>query len=297
MKKFFNLLAVIVLAMMPFVANAQDTAKPIVTFRTNIYETHGTSNAFSLVLGATDSCYMDVDCGFGLSEYEVVPAIFDDGSGSITGTYVECTVSKDGIVKIYGDADKLDYINASGCYIEWIEFAEGVELDILDLSHNELKRLDLTNQTKLRALYLSDNTFTAETPLVIGANKPDLYILELSIIGHMDPNFNLSDYPNMMSFDGYHNVSLTQIDPTGCPYLQRLTLDVTNISSIDVSKNPNLLILNVSETKVTSIDVSKNKYLRELYCSHIGAYNNSYKIEKLDVTNNPNLYYLFCGGR
>ena len=296
MKKFFNLLAVIVLAMMPFVANAQDTAKPIVTFRTNIYETHGTSNAFSLVLGATDSCYMDVDCGFGLSEYEVVPAIFDDGSGSITGTYVECTVSKDGIVKIYGDADKLDYINASGCYIEWIEFAEGVELDILDLSHNELKRLDLTNQTKLRALYLSDNTFTAETPLVIGANKPDLYILELSIIGHMDPNFNLSDYPNMMSFDGYHNVSLTQIDPTGCPYLQRLTLDVTNVSSVDVSKNPNLLILNVSETKVTSIDVSKNKYLRELYCSHIGAYNNSYKIEKLDVTNNPNLYYLFCGG-
>lgn len=297
MKKIFNLLAVaIMMAVMPFVAKAQTNAEPIITFKTNIYDTYGTSNAFSLVLGSLDTCYVDVDCGFGLSEYEIVPAAFDDGSGSITGTYIECSVSKDGLVKIYGDASQIDYLNASGCYIDWIEFAEGVKLDILELSHNELKKLDLTEQTELRALYLSDNTFTAETPLVIGANKPNLYILEVSIIDYMDPSFNLSDYPNMMSFDGYHNVSLTQIDPTGCPYLQRLTLDVTNVSSVDVSKNPNLLILNVSETKVTSIDVSKNSYLRELYCTHTGAYNCEYKIEKLDVTNNPNLMYLFCSG-
>ncbi len=297
MKKIFNVLALaIIMAVMPFAANAQTDMKPAITFKTNIYDTYGASNVFSLVLGSMDTCYVDVDCGFGASEYVLVPASYDEGAGSITGTYIECTVSKDGIVNIYGDPSEIDYLNASGCYIEWIEFGEGVELDILDLSHNELKRLDLSKQTKLRALYLSDNTFTAETPLVIGANKPDLYILEVSIIDHMDPNFNLSDYPNMMSFDGYHNVSLTQIDPTGCPYLQRLTLDVTNVSSVDVSKNPNLLILNVSETKVTSIDVSKNQYLRELYCTHIGAYNNEYKFEKLDVSNNPNLYYLFCGG-
>ena len=297
MKRIFNLLAVaIMMAVMPFAAKAQTSAEPIITFKSNIYDTYGTSNAFSLVIGSLDTCYVDVDCGFGAIEYELVPATYDEGSGSMTGTYIECSVSKNGIVKIYGDASKIDYLNASGCYIDWIEFADGVKLDILDLSHNELKKLDLTKQTELRALYLSDNPFTKENPLTITAPKPNLYILEASIIDHMDPNFDLKDFPNMMSVDFYANYSLSHIDPTGCPYLQRLTIDVTNVSSVDVSQNPNLLILNVSDTKVTSVDVSKNSYLRELYCAHSGSFNNEYKFEKLDVTNNPNLRYLFCSG-
>ena len=297
MKRIFNLLAVaIIMAVMPFAAKAQTNSEPIITFKSNIYDTYGPSNMFSLVIGSLDTCYMDVDCGFGAVEYEIVPALFDEGSGSITGTYIECSVAKDGIVKIYGDASQIDYLNASGCYIDWIEFADGVKLDILDLSHNELKRLDLTKQNELRALYLSDNPFTKENPLTITAPKPNLYILEASIIDHMDPNFDLKDFPNMMSVDFYANYTLSQLDPTNCPYLQRLTFDVTNVSSIDLSKNPNLLILNASDTKVTSIDVSKNSYLRELYCTHSGSYNNEYKLEKLDVTNNPNLLYLFCSG-
>ena len=278
-------------------AVAQSNDEPIITFKTNIYETSGEANQFSLVIGTVDAGqFIDIDCGFGKIEYETEQAIYNEDTQSIGGTFVSCQVSKEGIVKIYGDAAQMDYLNASGCYIEWIEFADGVKFDILDLSHNELKRLDLTNQTQLRALYLSDNTFTAETPLIIGGNKPELYILEANTIDHMDASFNLSDYPKMMSFDGYSNVSITQIDPTGCPYLQRLTLDVTNISSVDVSKNPELVILNVSETKVTSLDVSKNPYLQQLYCSHRGSYNHEYKIGSLDITNNPYLKYLDCSG-
>lgn len=299
MKKFFNRLALMVMLAMCATATAvaQSNDEPIITFKTNIYETSGEANQFSLVIGTVDpGQYIDVDCGYGSYEVETEQAVFNEDTQSIGGTFISCQVSKEGIVKIYGDAAQMDYLNASGCYIEWIEFADGVKFDILDLSHNELKRLDLTNQTQLRALYLSDNTFTAETPLIIGGNKPELYILEANTIDYMDSSFNLSDYPKMMSFDGYHNVSITQIDPTGCPYLQRLTLDVTNISSIDVSKNPELVILNVSDTKVTTLDVSKNPYLQQLYCSHRGSYNNEYKISSLDVTNNPYLKYIDCSG-
>lgn len=302
MKKFINVMVLCVATIVSMMATsvdavAQTADEPVITFKTNIYELNGALNSFSLVLGGTEpEQYIDIDCGFGKVEYVLEQAVYVDSTASITGTFIQCQVSSEGIVKIYGDADKIDYINASGCYIEWIDLSKLTKLDYLDLSHNELKSLDLTNMTELSALYLSDNAFTAETPLIIGGNKPNLRILEVSIVDHMDQSFNLSDYPALVSFDGYHNMSLNKLDPTGCPELLRLTLDVTNVETLDVSKNPNLMILNISDTRITSIDVSKNPYLTQFYCTHQGSINNEYKLSSLDVTNNPELVYLFCAG-
>lgn len=278
------------------VAMAQTFDEPVITFKTNIYDSYGEANQFSLVIGTkAENQYVDVDCGFGKIEYEVQPA-YMDSLNQMGGTLISCQVSKEGIVKIYADPSQIDYFNASGCYISSIEFNNCNNLIILDLTHNELKGLDLSNLTNLQALYVSDNTFSAESPLKIGKNKPNLTILEMNTIEHLDPEFNISDYPNLMSFDGYHNMGLKQIDPTGCPNLMRLTVDVTDIESVDVSKNPYLTVLNVSNTKVTSLDISKNPYLLELYCDHYGSYNYEYKISELDLSNNPKLKYLFCAG-
>lgn len=301
MKKHFYSLAMkalLILSVMGLsnVAIAQTNDEPIITFKTNIYDSNGEANQFSLVIGSIDSTqYVDVDCGFGKIEYEVQPA-YMDSLNQMGGTLINCQVSSDGIVKIYGDPNQIDYFNASGCYISSIEFNGCDKLIILDLTHNELKKLDLSSMPNLQAIYVSDNTFSAESPLKIGKNKPNLTILEMNTIEYLDPEFNLSNYPNLMSFDGYHNMGLKTCDPTGCPNLMRLTLDVTDVESVDVSKNPYLMILNVSNTKVTSIDVSKNPYLTELYCDHVGSYNNEYKLSSLDVTNNPKLKYLFCAG-
>ena len=88
--------------------------QPIITFKTNIYETYGGANAFHLVLGTTEETYIDVDCGFGRDEYLVGPATFDSETQGMTGTIVTCNVNSDGIVKIYGDASLLDYFDAEG---------------------------------------------------------------------------------------------------------------------------------------------------------------------------------------
>lgn len=302
MKKFINSLGLSVAVIFSIIATSAGvvaqsaTDEPIITFKTNIYQLTGELNSFSLVIGGTEEDYIDIDCGSGKVEYVLEPAVYVDSTSSITGTFIQCQVTSDGIVKIYGDASKIDYFNASGCYISEIDLSKLTNLEYLDLSHNELTGLDLTPLTKLNALYLSDNTFSAETPLVIGGNKPNLTILEISIIEHMDKSFNLSDYPAMVSFDGYHNMSLDKLDPTGCPELMRLTLDVTNVETLDVTKNPNLIILNISDTRITSIDVSKNPYLAQLYCTHNSSINSEYKISSLDVTANPELVYLFCAG-
>lgn len=270
--------------------------EPIITFHTNVYDNVGETNAFHFYLGATESTYFDIDCGFGTFETEVGVASFDSEAGGIAGTAISCTVSSEGMVRIYGDASKIDYIDMEGCYISDISFPGLTNVEILNLAHNELKALDLSHMTRLKALYLSDNPFSVESPLVIGKNKPGLYILEMSIIDHLDPSFDLADYPAMRSFEAWHVPDLTRIDPTRCPDLLRLSVDVTNISSVDVSKNPSLLILNVSETKVQSLDLSNNPLLTELYCGHRGQMNNNYKMAELNLGSKPELQRLYCQG-
>ena len=170
-------------------------------------------------------------------------------------------------------------------------------LEILDLSHNELKRLDLSPFTKLQALYLSDNTFTAETPLKVGPNKPNLAILEIDIIEHLDQSFNLSDYPSLISFDAYHNTDLYNVDPTGCPELAVMSLELTNVATLDVSQNTELTRLNISDSRITDIDLSHNTALTNFLAQHTsGTINTDVRLNAVDVTNNPNLTLLSLVG-
>ena len=269
---------------------------PIITFKTSIYETYGETNAFHFVLGAKQDTYIDIDCGYGPMEYEVSQAVFNSETGSIDGTSISCKVSPEGIVKIYGDASLIDYFDAEGCYIRNMDISALTELEILSLSHNELEALNLENNNKLQALTLNDNPFNV-TPLKVGKGKPDLVILDLDIVGNLDPSFNISDYPALMTFQAWNTMSLKKIDPTGCPNLVRLSIDATSVPSIDLSKNPNLQILNISDTRITSVDLSNNPLLREFYCTHqSGSLNTDIKLKSLDLTKNPELYYLACSG-
>lgn len=275
----------------------QADEKPIITLKTNIYDTYGAENSFHIVLGSTETDYFDVDCGFGMVEAEVHPWTFDSESQAIVGTSIQCRVSEDGLVKIYGDPKKIDYLDCEGCYLDWVDIDQLDNLQIINLQHNELKRLDLSPFSKLYAIYLTDNPFTAETPLVVGPNHPELTILEVDIMEHIDQSFNISDYPSLVTFDGYHNTDLRWIDPTGCPELQVLSVELTPVESVDVSKNPKLTRLNISDSRVGSIDVSNNTALQYLLCGHdSGTLYSDVKLKSLDVTNNPNLFYLSAQG-
>ncbi len=284
-------------ALMVFGQAFAQAEEPIITLKTNIYDTYGASNQFHISLGATESTYFDVDCGYGPMENEVGPAEYDPDTQSISGTYITCQVSEEGIVKIYGDASLLDYFEAEGCYIDWIDLGDCTNLDVLSLPHNELKRLDLSKYTKLRAIYLTDNPFAAETPLVIGPDHPELTILEIGISDYLSPDFDITTYTKLLSFDAYANKSLSHLDPTNCPNLMRLCLDSCPIKSVDVSKNPELLVLNIEDSGISDIDLSNNTKLTQLYVTHeSGFINNDAKFTKLDLSKNVNLTYLAASG-
>jgi hypothetical protein len=290
----------LLLSAITFAGSAEETRTPIVSFKTSIYETYGSTNSFSLVIGGSsfETQYLDIDMGSGPIEVAIDPAVKnDDGSVSETNTTISCSVDAKGEVKIYGDPSIIEYFNADGCYITDLDISALKDnLDILSLAHNELSELDLTEFTNLRYVCVTDNTFDKK-PFVLGSNHPDMTIIEMNYIGALDPSFDIKDYPNLQSFVAWNTHALTHIDPTNCPYLTQLSIDGTGVTTLDVTQNPYLQILNIADTGISSIDLSKNTRLTQLYCSHMsGSINTGAKLSSLDITNNTNLVYLFAAG-
>ncbi len=280
---------------LPLTSMAQDE-EPIITFKTTLYEDKGESNAFSLAIGAVEKgVYVDIDCGYGAEELEVDVAALED-SGDLGGSFFSGKVSKEGVVKIYGDPTKIDYFNASGCYITDIEFHKDLNLQILNLEYNSLKTLNVDNMKELQVLWLCDNPFTKETPLKIGRLEK-LLILDIAQVGYVSPDFDLKNFPSLMTFNAFYATTLKTADTSKCPNLVSLSLDMTAVESVDVSQNPYLSVLNVADSRVKSFDITKNPRLTELYFGHqSGTVNTDIKVDAIDVTQNPELYIMYGGG-
>ena len=122
-----------------------------------------------------------------------------------------------------------------------------------------LTSLDVSNNTKLTALYCNFNRLTS---LDVSNNT---LLTELSCI----------------------NNSLNSIDVSNNSALTILLCNKNNMTSIDVSNNTLLTTLWCGSNKLTSLDVSNNNALTELSCA-----NN--KLTKLDIRNNMALKTLYC---
>lgn len=276
-------------------AMAQDE-EPIITIKTQLYEQLGASNSCNIVLGGfAESEWIDVDCGAGKEEHELVRTVYDVENSTYTGTIITCNVTAADEIRIYGNAENIQYINIDGCYVRDIEFSKLTKLQFFKASHNNLQALDLSAFTNLIYVDVDDNPYDV-SPLKIGSNHPYLTILEMGQTSKIDPSFNLSDYPLLVSFGAYSCKGLTSLDPTGCPELVRLSIDITNVKTLDVTKNPKLRILNISETGIRNIDLSGNPLLQQFYCTHQGSYNNDAKLDSINLTHNPELLYLFASG-
>lgn len=276
----------------------------ILTLRSNIYGYQGPENNFTIYLGSTEK-----DCEFYVAGPKTQEYIWvdpwtlgkdDDGSNAAIATAVHLSVAEyDSEIRIYGDASKLDYIDVHGCYLSALELSDDLNnLTVLDASHNELTRIDLRNLKSLQSIDILDNAFADPEYMMIGKNHPDLQILSVGINDVIDPDFDLKNYPRLQYFSARNNMGLTHVDPSGCPDLVSLVLEVTNVEKLDVSKNTKLDVLNISNTKITDIDLSNNPSLGEFYASHEGSYNvsDAYKLTKVDVSKNPQLQYLDLGG-
>lgn len=293
MKRFISraFLTLAAVMSMTVTAGAQETETPIITIHSSAYTEVGPSNKFSILLGTRQKAYYDVDMGAGLNEVEIEAANVDPSTGEWTGTWVPLRADANGTIKIYGDPLNLDVLVLEGGYVTDIEMSQCTNLEVISLRHNALQSLDLTPFVNAYAISLNDNPFTATTPLKVGTPKPMLTILECTIIDYMDQSFNLSDYPALQVFDGYHNRGLRTVDPSGCTNLKRLNVELTDVETLDVSKNPELLVLNIGDSRIRNIDLSKNTKLQQFYGDHSsGTINTDIKLENIDLSHNPDLW-------
>ena len=294
------LMACILLAL-PISVQAQELGEPLIEFKTAVLQQEGqdVGRTVTIFLGGyqQETDYIDFDCGNGVEEHELAPATIDASTGSWKGgTSITCNVTEEGLVRIWGDAANIAVIRFDGCYITDLKMQEMPNLYYLNLDHNLLHELDLSNYPSLSAISVSDNPFDRK-PLKIGDNKPKLMLLEIGQTENLDQSFNLSDYPEMVSFDAYANKGLRTLNTSGCPKLQRLSIDGTNVQSLDLSKNPTITILNISDTGIKEIDLSNLTYLQQFYADHqSSSMNTDAKLTKLDVTKNEKLVYLFASG-
>lgn len=292
MSKQLLRIAAVIMAIFLALPAAAEEKEPIITLYSDAYNAVGPSNQFTVLFGTYETDTYEIDYGYGREEFVISPATADSSSG-LTGSMMSISVSSAGLIRLYGNAENISVIDVEGAHLTKADIKACKNLEVLKFEHNDLTELDLTPFDKLFGIYLTDNPFTPETPLVIGTPKPYLAILEIDIVMNLDPNFNFSDYPALQAVDAYYNRSLTKADFSGCPMLQSLSLEMTDVASLDLSNNPELFHLNIGDTRIPSIDVSCLPKLQRLLADHgSGSINTDVKLSSLDISKNPELTYL-----
>lgn len=286
-------------------ASAQNDEEPMLTIKTHRYESYGAANQFqmsimaSLAAGTAD---LEIDLGDGLrrkytvsSDGELTMGEEDDFASG--GTYISGSVGPTGVVRLYGDPLKFDYLNVNGSEVYDIDLSKMKNLSILELSHNEISHLDLTEMTKLSYLDLKDNVF--DKGLVLGSNYPNMNYLCLNQIGDnalASGTVDLSKMPALRIFTAWDAKCLRSLDVSHNPMLVQLSVDNSGIRSLDVTNNSWLMILNISECGFTKVDISRNPYLVEFYCAAEGVEDASRKLTSIDFSHNPYLQRIFVQG-
>lgn len=261
--------------------------EPIITLKTAAYDAASAGKMISFALMATEETTVQVDFGAGPVDYKIGP-----NADATTAPLVQGVVPADGIIKVYGEASLIDYVDMQGAYVTELSMPSLTNLEVLILDHNQLTDIDLSPFSKLTYLSLRDNQFSY---LNVPNNLPELRLLDLSYCGQVSYSFSLAGYPELLQFVA-QNTGLYSIDLSNASKLVRLSAEGNDFYSIDLSKCAELRILDISQSNVTSLDLSGCPKLTELYCNNDGSYNNSSKIASLDLSVVPDLRVLFASG-
>ena len=125
-------------------------------------------------------------------------------------------------------------------------------------------------------------------------NNDSVSIANIANVKKLDvSNQNISDLSGINYFTDLiilvcENNSLTSLDITQNPNLEKLNCRYNQISNIDLSQNTALSTLNLSDNNFSSINITQNTGLEQLSCE-------DNLLTSLDVSNNTSLRYFICG--
>lgn len=227
---------------------------------------------------------------------------------------------KNDTIIIYGDFTKIeiedrkiDYLNFKNqnslkqlsaqnneLTYEGFLFEGAPNLEIIDITNNKVRRLDLRTLTKLVQFQASKNPELATvlfkdgctTLKIIDMSDCDIthfYPISLPNLDHLNlGNDNLMEleiggnYPNLKSLTVTNNVGLESIDVTSLKTLTSLKIAGTQIVELNLVNNPELITLEATGTGLEKLDLTQNLKITTLLLGNT-------KIAKLDVSKLANL--------
>lgn len=306
MRTFNKLLTLflVLLTGMPALAQSADNA-PMLTIWTNRYQQYGDDNNFQMSMTALQNLgYTNVEVDFGYGRIPFVISsdgnLGEDAENEVVtgGSIISGKVGPEGVVRVYGNATSIDYLDCHGSSITAVDISRMSNLAIFECGHNEMTSLSTVGLPYLEYLDVKDNPFNEG--LLLG-DHPYLKYLNVNHLGdHALDNvagvLDLSKYPALNIFTAWDSHCLRSINTTACQNLVQLSIDNTGVTSLDLSGNPYLQILNISDCGFLSIDLSHNEYLVELYADNQGQDSNDRKLNALDLSHNTYLQRVTCSG-
>jgi len=209
----------------------------------------------------------------GYAQYTLVPdSIFEDflenngmgdgvpNNGQVLTANIEGVTDLNipsflGVTDLTGIEDfiSLGFLNVAHNGLTQLDLSQNTELRIFGCMFNSLTSLDLSNNTKLEYLASEENQLTS-------------LLLNSDYLTNIESNEN----------------QLTTLDISQCPGLIDLNCSANGISSLDLSQNLNLEVLTCSSNWISELDTYNNELLRALNCSYTN-------ISSLDLSQNSNL--------
>ena len=193
---------------------------------------------------------------------------------------------------------------ANGNQLTSLDVSSNTTIWYIDVSDNNITALDVSKNTALRNFIISKNNLTT----LDVSNNPVLRIFEvdenqltsldvsnnpaLELLLARDNNLTTLDVSNNPALRplAVNNNNLTTLDVSNNTELTHLYIAGNSLTSLDMSNNTKLVILGVESNQLTTLDVSNNPVLRELDASdnHLSALDVSSKtaLELLNVSRN-----------
>jgi hypothetical protein len=194
------------------------------------------------------------------------------------------------------DFRNLEILIVSNNYINDIDVSQNIKLRELYINNtltptsnfNTISSLDLTRNTELRILDVYDNQIKA-LDLSKNINLEKLYVgnnhsMNANSINTINLKNNLG-----LKYLQMGQMNLSNIDLSSNKLIEELILVSMPIKNIDVSGMSGLKKLNIGGTEIMTIDLSKNNSLTHLYA----LFNNYSYLSSLDLSKNTNLELLF----
>ena len=157
----------------------------------------------------------------------------------------------------------LKELNASGNKIKELDLTADTELTYLNVSNNDLTVLKLDKAVLLRNLLCSGNNLSN---LDISANTA---LDTVDVSGNRLAAFDISKNVRLTSLNASDN-AIIQINTDANTLLKKLNVNYNEITAVNLKNNTALTQLNIRSNRLVALDLQSNTGLKYVECSYNG---------------------------